>query len=202
LKLYIIRHGETDYNKAAKLQGQTDIPLNDYGRELARQTSRKLSTLNLDLIYSSPLQRAMETAVILRGTRNIPIISDNRLKEMTFGKFEGTTPGERSENLGLFFKAPEKYISEGGSESIESLMARTKSFLDEIIMPISCETEEKTILISGHGALNKALTANLIGRSKKDFWAGTYQKNCALTIFDINKGSITLLEEGKLLYNE
>lgn len=202
MKLYIIRHGETDYNKAMRLQGQTDIPLNDNGRLLAQQTSDEMRELNLDLIYSSPLQRAKETAVILRGTRNIPIIPDDRLKEMTFGKYEGTTPDQRSENLVLFFKSPGKYVSEAGSESIEDLLARAKSFLDDVIMPLSYDNEKKGVLISGHGAMNKALTANLIGRTKEEFWNGTYQKNCALTIFDITERNVTMLEEGITLYNE
>ena len=57
MKLYIIRHGETDWNKEKRLQGQSDIPLNDYGRELARITGKALKDVHFDYVFSSPLSR-------------------------------------------------------------------------------------------------------------------------------------------------
>ena len=89
MELYIIRHGETKWNSEKRLQGRSDIELNEYGIELARITSEALKDVKFDRIYSSPLKRAYETAEILRGSRKLDIICDDRLKEMCFGDYEG-----------------------------------------------------------------------------------------------------------------
>ena len=90
MKLYLIRHGETDYNKMKRNQGQIDIPLNEYGRELARKTREGLAEVPFDLCLCSPLSRARETAEIILEGRDIPIITDERLIEISFGRYEGT----------------------------------------------------------------------------------------------------------------
>ena len=71
MELYIIRHGETKWNSEKRLQGRSDIELNEYGIELARITSEALKDVKFDRIYSSPLKRAYETAEILRGSRKL-----------------------------------------------------------------------------------------------------------------------------------
>ena len=82
MKIYLVRHGETEWNKEYRLQGQADTRLNDYGRELAVITAEALKEIPFDVIYHSPLSRAEETAVILKRDRKIDIIADERLKEM------------------------------------------------------------------------------------------------------------------------
>lgn len=89
MKLYLIRHGETDWNKERKLQGKSDIALNAFGRTLARKTAKHLSNLSFDLAITSPLKRAKETAEILLEGREIPLLEDERLAEMGFGCLEG-----------------------------------------------------------------------------------------------------------------
>ena len=74
MKLYIVRHGETDWNKARKIQGQSDIPLNAFGRHLARETAKGLADVHFDLCFTSPLSRAKETARIILEGRDVPII--------------------------------------------------------------------------------------------------------------------------------
>ena len=89
MKLYLIRHGETDWNKTRRLQGQVDIPLNDFGRKLARETAPALQTVPFEVVYTSPLLRAKETAELVIGDRKIPMIEDTRIMEMGFGEYEG-----------------------------------------------------------------------------------------------------------------
>ena len=72
MMLYIVRHGETDWNRMKKVQGRTDIALNDYGRHLAEETAEGMKEISLDLAYTSPLRRARETAEILVAGRKIP----------------------------------------------------------------------------------------------------------------------------------
>ena len=79
MRIYLIRHGETDQNKVKCLQGRTDIELNEYGRELAYKTAEGLKEIKFDMIFTSPLKRARETAEIIRGNRNIPILIEERI---------------------------------------------------------------------------------------------------------------------------
>ena len=69
MKLYMIRHGETDWNKTRQLQGKSDIPLNDFGRKLAAETAEALKDVPFHLVITSPLSRARETALIIKGDR-------------------------------------------------------------------------------------------------------------------------------------
>ena len=89
MKIYLFRHGETDWNKARRLQGQSNIPLNPFGRELAMKTAEALQDISFDRAFSSPLSRAVETAQILLGDTQIPVITDHRLLEINFGDCEG-----------------------------------------------------------------------------------------------------------------
>ena len=85
MKIYLMRHGETKWNKRSKLQGQVDIPLAPKGIEQAEMTSEGMKDIPFDYIFSSPLKRAYKTAQVVRRDRPIEIVRDDRLKEMSFG---------------------------------------------------------------------------------------------------------------------
>ena len=85
--LYIIRHGKTDWNVLHKLQGRTDIPLNDEGRRMAEDARRAYRDVHFNVCFCSPLIRARETAEILLRGRDVPILTDERLAEMSFGSY-------------------------------------------------------------------------------------------------------------------
>ena len=87
--LYFIRHGQTDWNKDMRMQGQSDIPLNENGRESAIEAGKTLANTHIDLAFSSPLKRAKETAELVLAGRDIPIIEDKRIEEICFGICEG-----------------------------------------------------------------------------------------------------------------
>ena len=89
MEIYIVRHGETLWNKSKRLQGNRNIDLSEVGRNEARERGKQLENVDFDVIYSSPLNRAYETACIIKGERNIPIIKDDRLREINFGINEG-----------------------------------------------------------------------------------------------------------------
>lgn len=99
MKIYMIRHGETDWNKMRRLQGQVDIPLNEFGRHLAVETAPALKDISFDIVFTSPLKRAKETAELVIGERDIPIIEDKRIMEMGFGEFEGLCCREEGWNI-------------------------------------------------------------------------------------------------------
>ena len=134
--LYIMRHGKTEWNSMHKLQGRTDIPLNEEGREMALKACEEYRSVNIDVCYCSPLLRALETAQIVLSNRDVPIITDDRLMEMCFGDYEGVENSFQDPDcpINIIFKEPEKYKeSVGGAETFEELFARTGDFLKEVI---------------------------------------------------------------------
>ncbi len=108
MRLYLIRHGETDWNKVRRIQGSSDISLNEYGRELARLTRDGLKKIPFDIAFTSPLDRAVETGKIILEGRNIPLHKDQRLAEADFGEYEGILEEElekKEDSLFGFFQS-------------------------------------------------------------------------------------------------
>ena len=170
--LYIMRHGKTDWNKRHKLQGRTDIPLNDEGREMALKAHDEYKNVHFDICYSSPLSRALETASIVLKDRNIPIITDDRLVEMSFGEYEGVENSFQTPDLpiNVMFTSPEKYVTSiGGAETFEELFNRTGSFLKEVIEPLL--KEGKDVLIVGHGMMNLSIISQIRNIPLEKFWS-------------------------------
>ncbi len=184
MELYVIRHGETAWNAAGKLQGNADVELNSRGRELAGKLGMELETVSFDRIYSSPLMRAYETACLIRGHRNIPIIRDARLREISFGDMEGIAYSEwmkEGSPYRYFFTEPEKYIPPAHGETLEQVCVRTREFLQEVIEP--CYEDTERIMIVAHGALNKGLMCHMEGNDQAHYWGECLQRNCEATVF-------------------
>ncbi len=178
--LYIIRHGITDWNIRKKLQGQTDIPLNDEGRHMAEEASEECRNVHFDLCYCSPLIRARETAEIILRERSIPIITDERLKEMAFGICEGAENYREMPDteIPVLFRSPEKYTDPPeGAESLDDLIRRTGEFLNELVYPKL--KDGKDILIVGHGAMNSAIVSQVRNLPRSEFWSAGIP-NCKL----------------------
>ncbi len=187
MRLYIIRHGETEWNQSMRLQGQTDVALNEGGRSLARVTARALHEVPFDLCFTSPLSRAKETAQLVLAGRAVPILEDDRIQEIGFGSGEGRRVRNAARKITdpvfyQFFHQPEQYVAPEGGESLDELLARTGAFLEELAA--GRELIGKTILISTHGAASRALLANIRNCPKADFWDTGVPKNCAVTIVD------------------
>ena len=203
MKIYFVRHGETFWNKEKKIQGQSDIPLNEYGIELAYVTADAMKDISFDIVYSSPLLRAKETADILVKDRNLEVYTDSRLVEMSFGEGEGESLPEIHTHpemkLYNFIHNPGEYIPPIGGETFEELYIRCKSFIDDVILPE--EDKYDTMLIVGHGALIRGFIHNITNRPTKDFWIVTH-KNCSVTIVECLNGKLSLLEEAKIFYEE
>lgn len=177
--LYIIRHGKTDWNEIHKLQGRTDIPLNEEGREMARKASEKYKDIHFDICFCSPLIRARETAELLLAGRDVQIVFDERLKEMSFGIYEGV---ENSFAIGdcpvnVLFQHPEQYEAVEGGESLDELYTRTGEFLREEVEPLIADG--KDVLIVGHGAMNSSIVCQVKNVERKDFWSAGIP-NCEL----------------------
>ncbi len=204
MKLYFLRHGETSWNRKHKVQGRTDIPLNDYGRYLAKKTYEGLKDTKFDLAYTSPLIRAKETAEIVLGEREIPIIDEPLIQEMNFGvsegicfKGDGKEPG--GDEFHKFFVDTANYKVPEGGESVPELLERVGGFFDHLSK--NKELENKSILISTHGAALKAILNHIRGiDSVAGFWGEGVPKNCSVTEVEVTNGTPKIISEGKIYY--
>ena len=202
MKIYLMRHGETEWNKIGKFQGQVDTPLAKEGILQAQKTSEGMKEIPFDCIFSSPLKRAYMTAQIIRGDREIPLIRDNRLKEMSFGSYEGrrlagfNKPGRV--RAMRFRNDPVRYRPPKHGETFEELIARTSGFIREEILPL--EGKMDTILITAHGAAVRSIILALTGRELKDFWNTPFGKNCSTALFECENGQMKMIYENKIYY--
>ena len=106
--IYLLRHGQTDWNKVGRMQGQTDIPLNQIGIESAYRAVESVLQKKITSIYSSDLLRAKQTAEIINSYLNVPLNFDKRLREIGYGDIEGKLKEEITPEMwDIFIKAPE-----------------------------------------------------------------------------------------------
>lgn len=184
MEIYIVRHGQTVWNKSRRLQGSKDIALSEEGREAAIRRREQLKDIDFDMIYSSPLSRAYETACIIRGDKDIEIIKDDRLREINFGVNEGESSIElqkdKSNPFCKFFDDPGNYEAPKGGESLKDVCARTKQFMEQVIEPRRNELDR--VLITGHGAMNKGIMCHVLNHGLDEYWSGGLQKNCGILI--------------------
>ena len=201
MRLYIIRHGETQWNKVKRLQGQTDIPLAEEGIRLARETGQGMKELPIDLVISSPLTRAVQTAQLLTEGRDVPMLTDERIIEISFGQWEGECILE-SEVLPadfrkLFYEDPLYCMRPPGGETFDEVRRRTGEFYRSLLA--NPEYADKNILISTHGAASRCLLTQFY-EDKDDIWRGGVPKNCAVTIVEVSDGTAVVLEKDRLFY--
>jgi len=98
-EIFLVRHGETNWNKARKFQGMTDIPLNELGRRQAMYAHEALKDIKIDVAFASPLSRAQETARIILEGHGIELITEDELHEQNAGDWEGLTAAEIEEKF-------------------------------------------------------------------------------------------------------
>ena len=200
MRLYMMRHGQTDWNKKHLFQGRTDIPLNENGRYVAELTREGMKEIPFDIAFCSPLCRAKETAeIILRG-RDIELIEDERIIEMGFGPYEATDMRSLDECMEIFFKHPEQFEVPEGSESFEEVLEREGAFLEELRSHPNLQ--DSTILIATHGAALRGLICYMKQGGIARFWEGGVHKNCGVTIVDVINGNFKIVEEATILYDE
>lgn len=156
MKLLLTRHGQTDWNVELKIQGMTDIELNETGIKQAEKTREKLKNEKIDVIIASPLKRARRTAEIIAEGRDIPLIIDKEIQERCFGKFEGKTPKEFDFDEIWNYKLNKQYED---AESTGELFERIQGFLEKI----KENYENKTVLVVTHGGVTIPIRATLEG---------------------------------------
>ncbi|MDE6531606.1 MAG: histidine phosphatase family protein [Lachnospiraceae bacterium] len=212
MRLYIIRHGVTAWNKAKRMQGQTDIPLAEEGIELALRTGEGMADVPIDVVISSPLTRALETAkCVLRGRAlsgskgngnipDIPIITDDRIQEISFGEWEGECVLDSKvlpeDHMERFFHDPLNIPQFPGGETFSQVRERTGLFLREL--SARSDYAEKNILISTHGAAGRCLLSHFFEDGETNIWRTGVPANCSVSIVDIRDGNGTVVELDKI----
>lgn len=190
--LYIMRHGETDDNTRRVLQGQKDNPLNERGREQAREAGRELSDLVFDKIYVSPLRRAVETAELATGKDRSELVIEERIKEIGFGVLEGLPSDELKPPYDAFFRDPANYQAPEGGESLEELAGRIRSFLDEL----KGSYPGKNILLVSHGAAIHSIVSQIRREGPEHFWDMSLA-NCGILVLSDESGEYEIVRECK-----
>ena len=188
--IYIVRHGETDWNIEQKMQGHTDIPLNTNGEKQAQAIAKDLKNIQLDIIYSSPLSRALDTATIINNHHKTKLITDNALRERQFGELEGKTYEEiNAYHPSLLFNASWNFPNyrPPGGESVNDIKTRVSAFAQNILK----KNQGKSILIVSHGVTLRILIGTFIGVPPEQL-TQLRIKNAALTVIEISNGIPTL----------
>lgn len=155
--VYLTRHGQTEWNIERRLQGRGDSPLTEQGIERAKELRDRVKDIEIDVIFSSPIKRALDTANIIKGDKNIEVITDDRLMEMCFGDYEGRKTDEVMKenpkwNIDLIMHGDVKLCAPNG-ENLESVRTRVREAMDNIIESY----RGKSILVVAHGITLKAL---------------------------------------------
>lgn len=162
--LYVIRHGETDWNRLGRIQGRSDIPLNDKGQEDAKGLSRLLERVRFDHIVSSDLARARETAAVLADGR-VPHTEDVRLQERAFGPFEGMTVPEihqvlrtRHAMTATSFDPVEAWPEASGVETLPQVLERAWRVIEAWRTP----SQDGHVALVTHGNVVHVLLNHLL----------------------------------------
>ncbi len=184
LRVYLARHGQTDWNASRRLQGWTDVELNETGRSQARDLAKKLEGVPIERIFCSALRRSRETAEIASGGR-IPIESLPGLNEQKLGKFEGAYIDGRDPQVVAEYERrsadPEDSLDSGESRAAHH--ARVRAVVQEILHG----HRSGSILIVGHGGTNSAILGALLDLSPAQA-SEIHQSNDELYLVEIAPG--------------
>ncbi|MFS0723984.1 histidine phosphatase family protein [Paenibacillus sp. 1P07SE] len=172
-RIYLVRHGQTEWNVEHRFQGHQDSPLTPLGLQQAGWLADALQEEPLDAIYASSSTRAMRTAEIIRGERQLAIQASDGLLEMNLGEWEGGVQEEikeqYQERFAAFWEDPESFLVAGG-ETFREVEARATAVLEQILK----EHAGQSVLIVTHTVVLKLLMARFEARPLKDLWQLPY----------------------------
>lgn len=163
MRIYLVRHGETEWNRVRRFQGRSNLPLNQEGRKQVKALALALKNKPLTAIYTSPLHRAFETARLIKVFHpSIPIFEEKGLIEMDLGEFDGMKAQDWAEQYPDFRKAWNENpasVKMPGGESLKEVQVRAKDTLERITRIYPPDT---TILISSHNFVNLTILCDLL----------------------------------------
>lgn len=181
-RLYLVRHGQTSWNLEGRTQGSKNSNLTSLGLKQAKVLGQRLSDIDIDEIYCSPLKRAYSTAQIIANMQKLDCKIDDRLMEMNFGEWEGLTHIEIKQNYPDNFKAwrEEPHIAKiPKGETIEIAQKRMIEFINTNII----ESESETFLAVSHGTTIRLLLLHFLSMDLKHYYK-LKQDNCAINLIE------------------
>jgi probable phosphoglycerate mutase len=192
LRLLLVRHGETEWNRVSRFQGGIDVPLNDNGRAQAQQAAEFLKDVPIDFAISSPMLRPKETAeIILQTHPNVQLGLQEEFREINHGLWEGKLESEIKQEypdlLRQWQVAPETVQMPQG-ENLQQVWDRAVACWDAIAQSVGVsDTELKTGLVVAHDAINKVILCHVLSLSPASIWC-IKQGNGAVTVIDYPHG--------------
>lgn len=195
LNIYVIRHGETEWNTEKRMQGRLDSDLTERGINDARLLGERLRDIDFQRIISSPSNRTMKTAQLVKGDRPILIQADERLMEIDLGDWQGKIDAdiEKSypEQFHAFWNEPAAYESVGGESFLD-----VKKRLSEFLLDLKSTTPSGNVLVVTHGVVIKALYLLCRNTPVAELWDSPFIHGTSLTIVRIQNEKMELLLEG------
>jgi len=179
MKLYIVRHGRTDWNVQSLVQGATDIELNAEGLAQAEEARKKFEGTPIDLCISSPLKRAKKTAEIITAGR-CPIIEDADILEIRCGKYEGH---KMSEVPWKAYWNGELAEEENGIEPIDCLYGRLRGFVEKLLNEYKGKLN--SVLVVSHGGAINIIRKMLHEMNAKSDCGNRIVENCEICTYEI-----------------
>ncbi len=188
--IYLVRHGQTAWNKEEVFRGRTDIPLNETGLKEAELAGEYFKHLELHAIYSSPLSRAFQTAQKIARFHPLEVQPLDGLIDMSFGSWEGHSLKEVEEKDALHYQQwreePHRVKLSGG-ETLDEVRGRVLAALEEVIR----EYPERTVVLVSHRVINKVLLCAILGLDNSHFWQIT-QDTTAINLIHYRNGKYML----------
>ncbi|HDR7795406.1 TPA: phosphoserine phosphatase 1 [Bacillus luti] len=184
--VYVTRHGETEWNVAKRMQGRKNSALTENGMLQAKQLGDRMKDLPIDAIYSSPSERTLHTAELIKGKRDIPIIGDEHFYEINMGIWEGQTiddiERQYPEEIQLFWYEPHLFQSTSG-ENFESVHKRVIEGVELLLE----KHKGENILIVSHAAAAKLLVGHFAGIEIAKVWDEPFMHSASLSMIEFDE---------------
>jgi broad specificity phosphatase PhoE len=188
--IYLVRHGQTAWNKEEIFRGRTDIPLNETGRKEALLAGQYLRGVKVDSVYSSPLSRAFETAETIARYQGKEVQTLDGLIDIDFGQWQGVSREEVKKRYGELYrqwKENPHLVRFPEGESLEEVRERALEAIHETVRHHATEI----LVMVSHRVVNKIVICGLLGLDNSHFWE-IGQDTCCINILEFGKG-FTLL---------
>ena len=191
MTVYFVRHGQTEKNRAMRLQGRSDHPMDETGVVQAAAAGEffRSNGIRFDAVFSSPLLRAVQTAKLIAG-EDLPVQADDRLIEMDYGPYEGMDLRTPAPEVLAFFRDFAHTPAPAGMEQLDDVVKRLGVFLEEIA-PLY---PDQNILVSTHAIAMKAALEYLTPESRGGYWS-KFIGNCAVYTSQNQNGQFTVPTE-------
>jgi len=189
-KIMLIRHGDTDWNVEEIFRGRVDIELNETGIKQAELLAKHLSDEKIVAIYSSPLKRALRTAEIITGSRNVDVTPTPELIDFDYGEWQGLSHSmvkERYPKLYNDWMSNPQVVRMPKGENLDDVKRRTISLVDRLIAE-----HEGTIALVSHRVIHKVLICALLGLDNSRFW-NIRLDTCGITTFTCDDNGFVLV---------